>query len=73
MRKLAVEKKKTILLTLHNLEMAIQYSDDMVFLKGGKVAASGKATEVFQEPLLEAVYEMEMKVIDWNGRKIVLR
>ncbi len=72
-RKLAVEKKKTILLTLHNLEMAIQYSDDMVFLKGGKVAASGKATEVFQEPLLEAVYEMEMKVIDWNGRKIVLR
>jgi len=72
-RKLAVDREKTILLTLHNLEMAIQYSDDMVFLKGGEVAASGKAAEVFQEPLLEAVYEMEMKVIDWNGRKIVLR
>ncbi len=72
-RKLALEKEKTILFTLHNLEMAIQYSDDMVFMKGGEVAASGKAAEVFQEPLLEAVYEMEMKVIEWNGRKIVLR
>jgi iron complex transport system ATP-binding protein len=72
-RKLAVEKKKTILLTLHNLEMALQYSDDMVFMKKGGVVAWGKADEVFQEPLLEDVYEMKMKVIDWNGRKIVLR
>ena len=72
-QKLAVEKEKTILLTLHNLEMALQYSDDMVFMKKGGVVAWGKAGEVFQEPLLEDVYEMKMKVIDWNGRKIVLR
>lgn len=72
-RKLAAERGKTILLTLHNLEMAVQYSDDMVFLKGGEVVAWGKAEEVFKEPLLRAVYDMEMKVIDWNGRKIVLR
>jgi iron complex transport system ATP-binding protein len=72
-RKLAVEKEKTVLLTLHNLEMALQYSDDMVFMKGGSVVACGRAEEIFQEPLLEDVYEMKMKVIDWNGRKIVLR
>lgn len=72
-RKLAVEKKKTILLTLHNLEMALQYSDNMVFMKRGGVVAWGEADEVFQEPLLEEVYEMKIKVIDWNGRKIVLR
>ncbi len=72
-RKLAAEKEKTILLTLHNLEMAVQYSDNMVFLKGGEVVAWGRAEEVFKEPLLRAVYDMEMKVIDWNGRKIVLR
>ncbi len=72
-RKLAVDRGKTILLTLHNLEMALQYSDDMVFMKRGGVVAWGKAGEVFQEPLLEDVYEMKMKIIDWNGRKILLR
>lgn len=72
-RKLAAEKGKTVLLTLHNLEMALQYSNDMVFLKRGTVVASGKAAEVFEESLLETVYDMEIKVIDWNGRKVVLR
>lgn len=72
-RKLAVEKQKTILVTLHSLEMAVRYSNFMVFMKRGGVVASGKPEEVFQEPLLESVYDMKMKIIEWNGRKIVLR
>jgi iron complex transport system ATP-binding protein len=72
-RKLAVERAKTILVTLHSLEMAVQYSDVMVFMKEGRVVASGRSMDVFQEPLLESVYDMKMKVIDWDGRKIVIR
>jgi iron complex transport system ATP-binding protein len=72
-RKLAVEKMKTILVTLHSLEMAVQYSDQMVFMKRGEVVAHGKSADVFQESLLESVYDMKMKIIDWEGRKIVLR
>jgi iron complex transport system ATP-binding protein len=72
-KKLAVEKHKTILVTLHSLEMAVQYADAMVFIKNGEVVASGKPDDVFQEPLLESVYGMKMKILDWNGRKLVLR
>ncbi len=72
-KKLAVEKRKTILVTLHSLEMAAQYADSMVFMKNGEVVASGRPEEVFQEPLLESVYGMKMKILDWNGRKLVLR
>jgi iron complex transport system ATP-binding protein len=72
-RKLALEKQKTILVTLHSLEMAFRYSDQMVFMKKGTVVASGRPEEVFQEPLLESVYDMKMKIIEWNGRRIVLR
>ena len=72
-RKLAVEKMKTILVTLHSLEMAVQHSDEMVFMKGGEVVASGKSAEVFEDSLLERVYDMKMKIIDWEGRKLVLR
>jgi iron complex transport system ATP-binding protein len=72
-KKLSVEKAKTILVTLHSLEMAVQHSDRMVFMKGGEVVAQGKSAEVFEDALLERVYDMKMKVIDWEGRKIVLR
>ncbi len=72
-RKLAVEKHKTILVTLHSLEMAVQYADSMIFMKNGEVVAWGRPGEVFREPLLESVYGMKMKIVDWNGRKIVLR
>jgi len=72
-RKLAIEKQKTILVTLHSLEMAVQYADSMVFMKNGEVVASGRPDEIFQEPLLESVYGMRMKILDWNGRKLVLR
>ncbi len=72
-RKLAVEKRKTIIVTLHGLEMAVQYSDAMVFMKGGEVAASGPAGEIFKEPLLESVYGMKIRILDWEGRKIVIR
>ncbi len=72
-RKLALEKQKTILVTLHSLEMAFRYSDYMVFMKKGGVVASGKPADVFQEPLLKSVYDMEMKIIEWNDRRIVLR
>jgi iron complex transport system ATP-binding protein len=72
-KKLAVEKMKTILVTLHSLEMAVQYSDQMVFMKGGEVVAHGKSAEIFEDSLLERVYDMKMKIIDWEGRKLVLR
>lgn len=72
-RKLAVEMEKTVLITLHSLEMAVQYSDQMVFMKRGEVAASGPTRDVFREPLLEKVYDMKIRILDWEGRKIVIR
>jgi ABC-type enterochelin transport system ATPase subunit len=45
----------------------------MVFMKRGEVVAHGKSADVFQESLLESVYDMKMKIIDWEGRKLVLR
>jgi iron complex transport system ATP-binding protein len=72
-RRLAVDKKKTILVTLHSLEMAVQYSDYMVFMKKGEVVACGQPQDVFTESLLTSVYDMKIKIIDWDGRKIVIR
>jgi len=72
-RKLAMDKDKTVVVTLHNLEMAVKYSDSMVFMKMGKVVASGKPDEVLNADLLEQVYDIPMKIVPFDGRKIILR
>jgi iron complex transport system ATP-binding protein len=72
-RRLAEEKGKTVLVTLHNLDLAVKYSDFMVFMKDGRVAASGGPGEILSEDLLRSVYDIEMKILAIDGRTIILR
>ena len=72
-RRLASDKGKTVIVTLHNLEMAVKTSDAMIFMKMGKVVASGKPDEVLNADLLEQVYDIPMKIVPYDGRKIILR
>jgi len=72
-KKLAVEKKKTILVTLHNLDLAVKYSDVMVFMKKGILVACGQPDDILTETLLENVYEIKMHIIRYNGRKFIVK
>ncbi len=72
-RKLALDKGKTVIVTLHNLETAVNYSDTMVFMKKGKVVASGKPDEVLNSSLLEQVYDIRMTIVPHDGKKIIFR
>jgi iron complex transport system ATP-binding protein len=71
-KKLAAEKQKTVLVTLHNLDMAVKYSDAMVFMKQGQVVASGRPDDILDEALLERVYEIKMSIIRYDGRKFIV-
>jgi iron complex transport system ATP-binding protein len=72
-RRLAEEKGKTVIVTLHNLEMAVRYSDAMVFMKGGRVVASGAPSEILREPLLREVYEIDMKIVECAGQTFFVK
>ncbi len=72
-RRLAAEKGKTVIVTLHALDMAVKYSDVMVFMKGGGIVAAGPPGEVLSEPLLKTVYDIDMGILDVGGRRLVVR
>jgi len=72
-KKLAGEKQKTVLVTLHNLDMAVKYSDAMVFMKKGEVIASGKPDDILSEALLETIYEIKMSILRHDGRKFIVK
>ncbi len=63
---------KTVILTLHNLDMAVKYSDYLIFMKNGGIVGNGKTAEILSEEILEKVYDIKMRIVNVNGSKIIL-
>lgn len=72
-RRLAGEMNKTVIVTLHDLALAVKYSDEMVFMKDGRVVASGPPGDILSESLLRSVYDIEMGILNVAGRQIIVR
>ncbi|GAA2896634.1 ABC transporter ATP-binding protein [Streptosporangium fragile] len=52
----------TVLVTLHDLQLAAAACDRLVVLDGGRIVADGPVAEVVTEDLLRAVYRVEAEV-----------
>jgi len=53
---------KTVIMVLHDLNLAARYSDHMIALKDGRVAATGSVDEVMTEPVLAEVFGIEAHI-----------
>lgn len=62
-RDLAHERELTVLLTIHDLNLASCFADQIVLLAGGEIAALGTAAEVLTEARLSEVYQTRVKVV----------
>jgi len=71
-RRLASEKSKTIILTLHDINQAARFADYLILMKGGRVVASGEPALTLTEELLGEVYGIKVSIIEISGRRLVL-
>lgn len=60
-RRLAVEGT-AVLMVLHDLNLAAQYSDRLVLMKSGRLAASGTPAEVVREDLIAEVFGVRAQI-----------
>ena len=72
LRRLTDELKKTVVLVLHDINFAARYSDRMVALKNGKVAALGSVDEVVREDVLASVFDVPLEIREIDGKKICI-
>ena len=70
MRQAADELGKTVVLVLHDINFASWYSDHIVAMKAGKVAAQGPAAAMIRPEVLSDIYEMDIKVHEIGGQRI---
>ena len=70
-RRLAGEKRLIVLMTLHDPNLAMLFSDRVVLMNGGTVVSAGAPQAVITEEALKQVYGIDVRVISWNGFRIV--
>lgn len=72
LRRLVDELGKTVLIVIHDINVASQFVDYMIAFKDGQLFCQGSPAEVMTEPVLDSLYEMDLTIADVNGKKICL-
>lgn len=62
----------TIIMVHHDINQAINYSDEIVAMKNGKIIFQGDPNKTITSESLKSLYDYDLTVIDHNGQKIVL-
>ncbi len=70
-RDIARKRGLTVLMTLHDPNLAMLFSDEAVMLSKGSVFCSGIPQKVITEKTLKEIYGMEVDVIQWNGMNFI--
>ncbi|RTZ68036.1 MAG: hypothetical protein DSZ21_02580 [Tenericutes bacterium] len=59
---------KTIVVVLHDINQAIQYSDEIIILNNGQVYDFGDPRKVVTQKMLKEVYKIETKLTGKNKK-----
>ena len=60
-----------MIIALHDLNLALRYSDKVVALKDGKVYDFGKADDVITEKMVSDVYGVESEIVETSRGKYI--
>ena len=66
---LAKEQNKTVLIALHDLNLAARFGDEVLAMKEGTISALGKTEDVLEPATIERIYGLAVDVFKAPGRK----
>ncbi|MGH3787104.1 MAG: ABC transporter ATP-binding protein [Pseudonocardiaceae bacterium] len=61
--RLHTEAGRTVVMVLHDLNMAARYAQRLIAMRAGRIIAQGTPWEVLTEPLLSEVFELDAQVL----------
>ncbi|MDK7674298.1 ATP-binding cassette domain-containing protein [Weeksella virosa] len=70
LKRLVEEKRKTVIIVIHEINFASNYSDYIIALKNGKVLKKGPTEEVISAENLKEIFDLNFEVIERNGQRI---
>ena len=71
-RRLREEHQVTVVMTMHDLTLASQYSDRIILMSEGRIAAEGSPAEVLEPRRLSDLYGAHLKVLNIDDHLVVI-
>lgn len=71
-QKLNREQGITVLMVLHDINQAMEYADEIVVMKEGRIIASGESERVITEEILEEAFGVRTEIVRSVDRKYCL-
>ena len=71
-RGLQQSQELTVVMTMHDLSLASQYSDRVFLLGEGKIAAHGRPQDVLDSERLSSLYGARIVVLEVDGHTVVI-
>jgi len=69
LRNLVRKEGLTVLMTIHDLNLAALFCDRLLILKNGEIRKDGTAAEVLTEENIKSVYGVDVFTFDRNGKR----
>lgn len=70
LRRLVDELGKTVVIVIHEINFAAQYSDHIIAMKEGKIRYNDDAATVLQADVLEDIFGMPFEIIEKDNKRI---
>lgn len=72
LKKLVKEQGKSIIIVIHDINIASSYSDYIIAMKNGCIQAKGSPSEIINQNTLSKIYEMDFQIEEINNKKLCL-
>ncbi len=71
-RSLAKEQHLTVLVSLHDLNLALRYADRIALLSEGRLLAVGEPERVLTEELIALAFHARVRIVDGTGERYIV-
>ncbi len=63
------DKKLTVLMVLHDINQAIQFCENAIVMKEGKLLSCGKTEKVINKDIIDSAFSVDTHMTEINGKK----
>lgn len=70
LRRLVDELGKTVVIVIHEINFAAQYSDYIIAMKDGKIRYNDEVNHIIRPEILQEIFGIEFDIIEKNNKKI---
>lgn len=71
-RSLAEDQRLTVLISLHDLNLALRYTDRLALLGEGRIIAIGEPERVLTAELIAQVFRTRVRIVDGTGERYIV-